>query len=360
MTPCPKKKLSIGAIHSLMALCLLLTGPPARAQNDLPEDLTGDERNTIGVFREASESVVYITNNAYRRSRFSRNVFEVPLGSGSGFVWDRDGHIVTNFHVVQDGDHFLVTLFDGTSLDAELAGVDEFKDIAVLKLAEGHPNLKPIERGDSRHLLVGQKVIAIGNPFGLDQTLTTGVISALRREMQSVRNTTITDVIQTDASINPGNSGGPLLDSRGRLIGVNTAIYSTSGSSAGIGFAVPIAPVERIVPQLIRYGEVKRVGLGITVFADDYSKRWGVNGLVVEKILRNGAADRAGIQPSYFDQHNRFRLGDVIVSIDGRPVSDFDDLFQAFEGRKDGDEVRLGVVREGKEKELRANLQAIN
>lgn len=340
-------------------LCILALGA-AQADDDLLDALTADERNTIQIFQEASDAVVFITNQAYRRVRFSRNVFEVPVGTGSGFLWDHNGHIVTNFHVVSGGDRFLVTMSDGQTYEADLVGADRFKDIAVLRVGSELDHVDPIERADSRRLLVGQKVIAIGNPFGLDQTLTTGVISALGREIQSVGGTTIEDVIQTDASINPGNSGGPLLDSRGRLIGVNTAIYSTSGSSAGIGFAVPVSQVERIVPQLIEYGEVKRVGLGISVLDDDTARRWGIDGIIVREVFSGSEAARAGLQPLRQDRYGRIRLGDVIVAIDGERVEDFDDLFKAFDDRSDGDEVELIVLRDGRESKVRSRLQAIN
>ena len=345
-------------LASILMLCLIVGS--LSADDDLLDSLTPDERNTIEIFRERSEAVVFITNQAYRRARFSRNVFEVPLGTGSGLLWDDDGHIVTNFHVVSGGDRFLITMADGKTHEADLVGSDRFKDLAVLRITADLEDVDPIPRADSRRLLVGQKVIAIGNPFGLDQTLTTGVISALGREIQSVGGTTIEDVIQTDASINPGNSGGPLLDSSGRLIGVNTAIYSTSGSSAGIGFAVPVSQVERIVPQLIEYGEVKRVGLGISVLDDGTARRWGIDGIIVREVFRGSEAAKVGLEPLRQDRYGRIRLGDVIVAIDGEPVRGFDDLFQAFDDRSPGDEVELVVLREGRETKIRSRLQAIN
>jgi S1-C subfamily serine protease len=341
-------------------LVLIAFDVGASRADELPSYLLESERNTIDVFRSASEAVVFITNKQYRRSVFRRQVEEIPLGSGSGFLWDDQGHIVTNFHVVNGGNHFVVTLADGTSQDAVLVGVDRTKDLAVLKLESGASGIEALKLGDSRALVVGQKVIAIGNPFGLDQTLTTGVVSALGRKMQSAGATTIADVVQTDASINPGNSGGPLLDSRGHLIGINTAIYSTSGSSAGIGFAVPSATVAQVVPQLIRYGEVKRVGLGIAYVRDRTAQRWGVEGVIIEEVLRGGAAERAGLEPLYVDTRGRIRLGDVIVAIDGKTVRRFDDLFTALDGRESGDTVLLRVQRDGKSMDLKLSLQQIN
>ena len=340
----------------VLTALLLATAVPAQ---DDRSRLLEDERNTIDVFDQASGSVVFITNKAYRRVRYSRNVLEVPLGSGSGFVWDSDGHVVTNHHVVEGGDRFVVTLANGKSYDAQLVGSDPFKDLAVLRLEQVVASLRAVPRADSAQLRVGQKVIAIGNPFGLDQTLTTGVISALGREIKSQGGTTISDVIQTDASINPGNSGGPLLDSSGRLIGVNTMIYSTSGSSAGIGFAVPASTVARVVPQLIRYGRVKRVGLGISIVRDEMARRWGVEGAIVEAVAENGAAARAGIQPLDVSR-GHILLGDVIIEIAGKPIRSFDDLYQAFEDKEEGDVVELKVERDGKRRSVKVKLQQVN
>jgi S1-C subfamily serine protease len=221
-------------------------------------DLAEDEKNTIDLFESASGSVVYITGIELRRSFFSLNIYEIPQGTGSGFMWDKDGRIVTNYHVIEDASRVEVTLADHSSWKAIVVGVSPDKDIAVLQISAPVDKLRPILIGESKNLRVGQKVFAIGNPFGLDQTMTTGIVSALGREIQSVTGRTIQDVIQTDAAINPGNSGGPLLDSAGRLIGVNTAIYSPTGASAGIGFAVPVDIVNRVVPEIIKFGKVMR------------------------------------------------------------------------------------------------------
>src|SRR5688572_20773324 len=219
-------------------------------------DLSSDEQSTIELFKRTSPSVVHVTSVDVRRGRLSLNMFEIPQGTGSGFIWDSEGHVVTNFHVIQNGSRAEVTLNDNTVWRASIVGTAPDKDVAVLKIDAPRDKLTKIMVGVSNNLQVGQKVFAIGNPFGLDQTLTTGVISGLGREIQSVTKRPIQGVIQTDAAINPGNSGGPLLDSAGRLIGVNTAIYSPSGAYAGIGFAVPVDIVNRIVPQLVSHGKV--------------------------------------------------------------------------------------------------------
>ena len=329
-------------LAALLAGGLLAAAPSERP---VPDDLLEDERNTIEVFRRVSRSVVFITNVALRRDFFTRNVFEVPRGSGSGFVWDEHGHVVTNFHVLEGGSSFSVTLSDGTRYPATPVGVERAKDLAVLRIEASPDVLFPVELGETEALVVGQKVLAIGNPFGFDQTLTTGVISALGREIQSSANVRIDDVIQTDAPINPGNSGGPLLDSRGRVIGVNTAIYSPSGASAGIGFAVPVSDVKRIVPQLIRYGKVKRVGIGITVIPDSIAERWGVRGVIIRQVVSGGVADRAGLRSIELDRYGNVGSFDTIVGVDDREITNYSDLFEAFEDRE-ADE-RVAIRREG-------------
>ncbi len=226
--------------------------------------LLAEEQNQIEVFRKTSPSVVHITTLETQRDFFSLNVQQVPRGTGTGFVWDERGHVVTNFHVIQGASAARVTLADQSMHRASLVGAFPDRDLAVLKIDVPAAKAPPLPLGTSRDLVVGQKVYAIGNPFGLDQTLTTGIVSALNREIDSVNQRTIRGVIQTDAAINPGNSGGPLLDSAGRLIGVNTAIYSPSGASAGIGFAIPVDEVNRIVPRLIRDGRFVRPAIGVT------------------------------------------------------------------------------------------------
>jgi S1-C subfamily serine protease len=348
----------------MAAAALLLAAAPLGAQmrpaeRPIPSGLLEDERNTIEVFRHCSASVAYVTNNAVQRDFFTADVVEVPQGSGSGFLWDTKGHVVTNFHVVQNGQAFSIALADGKHYNADLVGVEPFKDLAVLRIQSPPAGLVPLQLGDSDHLVVGQKVLAIGNPFGFDQTLTTGIISALGREMKSVAGTTIQDVIQTDASINPGNSGGPLLDSAGRVIGLNTAIYSPSGASAGIGFAVPVSAIQRVVPELIEHGKVTRAGLGVELLADYYAQRWGIEGVIIRDVRRGGAAAAADLQGVSTDRWGRISLGDVIVGVDGKPVKDFDDLYKALETHKPGDRVQVRVRRGERERNVSIKLEEI-
>ena len=334
----------------VLALLPLLLVPLAHAADDtpLPEGLLPDERNTIEVFRRVSESVVFITTTRLQRDFFRMQVHETQAGAGSGFVWDEDGHVVTNYHVVRGARSVYVTLPDGSQHQAELVGAEPNKDVAVIRIHAPADKLVPVEPGDSDHLVVGQKVLAVGNPFGLDQTLTTGVISALGRTINSVAGTRIEDVIQTDASINPGNSGGPLLDSRGRLIGINTSILSTSGSSAGVGFAVPVGTVGRLVPELIAHGRIERGILSVSLVRDAVAHRWGIQGVIVLDVQPGGGADRAGILPLESDPWGRPSSFDVIVAIDDRPVASYADLYAALEDRRPGDEVTV-TLRRGRE-----------
>ena len=288
-------------------------------------DLAGDEQNTIDIFRNAAPSVVYITSIAVRRNLFSLNVYEIPQGTGSGFIWDRQGRIVTNFHVISDASRLEVTLADHSTWKASLVGAAPDRDLAVLQITAPAGKLQPITVGESKNLLVGQKVFAIGNPFGLDQTLTTGVVSALGREITAVTGRTIHDVIQTDAAINPGNSGGPLLDSAGRLIGVNTAIYSPSGASSGIGFAVPVGEVNRVVPQIISKGKVLRPGLGVTLANRSLTGELGLEGVLVLKVLPGTSAEQAGLRGTT-QVGDGLVLGDIILAVNGRKVTDYDSL----------------------------------
>ena len=325
--------------------------------NDQP--LSAEELNTIAVFEKAAQSVVYITNTAVRRDLWSLNTFEVPQGSGSGFIWNRKGHIVTNFHVIYGADSIQVVLDDQSTHDARVIGVDPDHDLAVLQITGGTEKLSPLDIGSSQDLRVGQRVLAIGNPFGLDHTLTTGVVSALGRSIRSVNDRTIEGVIQTDAAINPGNSGGPLLNSAGQLIGVNTQIVSPSGAFAGIGFAVPVDIIKRVVPQLIQFGKVIRPGLGISLIPDPIANRWGVKGVVIAKVQPGSMAAQAGLKGLEESQTGRIRLGDVIISIDGEPVRTYDDLARILDRHNVGDYIKLGVRRNGKEQTLSVKLQAI-
>ena len=321
-------------------------------------DLAGDEQNTIDIFRSAAPSVVYITSIAVRRNLFSLNVYEIPQGTGSGFIWDRQGRIVTNFHVISDASRLEVTLADHSTWKASLVGAAPDRDLAVLQITAPASKLQPIAVGESNNLLVGQKVFAIGNPFGLDQTLTTGVVSALGREITAVTGRTIHDVIQTDAAINPGNSGGPLLDSAGRLIGVNTAIYSPSGASSGIGFAVPVGEVNRVVPQIISKGKVLRPGLGVTLANRSLTGDLGLEGVLVLKVVSGSAAEQAGLRGTS-QVGDGLVLGDIILAVNGRKVTDYDSLRDEIERYEVGASVLLTLLRDEATAEVSVQLEAM-
>jgi S1-C subfamily serine protease len=321
-------------------------------------DLAEDEKNTIELFESASESVVYITSIELRRSFFSLNIYEIPQGTGSGFIWDKDGRIVTNYHVIEDASRVEVTLADHSAWKATVVGVAPDKDIAVIQISAPTDKLRPIIIGESQNLRVGQKVFAIGNPFGLDQTMTTGIVSALGREIESVTGRTIQDVIQTDAAINPGNSGGPLLDSAGRLIGVNTSIYSPSGASAGIGFAVPVDIINRVVPEIIKYGKVIRPGLGVTIANDRIAQRLDIKGVLLINIQPDSAAEAAGLRGTRSIQ-NEIILGDIIESVNDEPISSYDDLRNEFDKYRIGEEVSLGIVRHDKKINIAVTLEKV-
>jgi S1-C subfamily serine protease len=331
--------------------------PAAPASGPVPGDLAADERATIELFRRASPAVVYITSLAERRDFFSMNVLQVPAGTGTGFVWDRQGHVVTNYHVIAQADAAEVTLADHSSWPARLVGAAPEKDLAVLAIEAPPERLSPLPVGRSENLQVGQKVFAIGNPFGLDQTLTTGIISALGREIDSLAGVPIRDVVQTDAAINPGNSGGPLLDSQGLLIGVNTAIYSPSGAYAGIGFAIPVDTVSWVVPDLLDDGKVSRPSLGVELASAALARRLGVEGALVLSVVRGSGADRAGLRGTGRDMLGRVRLGDVIVGVDEQPVRSAADLLLALERRRPGERVRVRFERGGDAQEVEAALQ---
>lgn len=330
------------------------------AQSAGPTELSPDEQATIAVFERATRSVVFIANRAMQRDPWSFNLFEVPQGSGTGFVWSRQGHIVTNFHVIYGADAITVTLADQVEYKAKVVGVDPDHDIAVLQIQAPEAALQPVTIGNSQSLRVGQKVLAIGNPFGLDHTLTTGVVSALGRTIKSMSNRTIEGVIQTDAAINPGNSGGPLLDSAGRLIGMNTQIVSPSGAFAGIGFAVPADTVSRTVPELIKHGKLIRPGLGISLVPDAMARRWGVQGVIIGKVGRGSTAERAGLRGSRETSGGRIELGDILVGVDGKPVETIDDLMALMEQHKVGDQVIIDYVRGNRKLQVQVTLQAIN
>jgi S1-C subfamily serine protease len=321
-------------------------------------DLAADEKNSIDVFSHSSPSVVYITSRETKRDHFTLNVYTIPKGAGSGFIWDDEGRVVTNYHVIEDANQITVTLSDNTIWKARLVGAAPDKDIAVLQIDANGKSLTPIPIGDSRDLMVGQKVYAIGNPFGLDQTMTSGIVSALGREIKAVTGRTIQGVIQTDAAINPGNSGGPLLDSAGRLIGVNTAIYSPSGASAGIGFAVPVEVVGQVVPELIRHGKLIRPSLGVSVAHKSMARRLGVNGVLIIKVKPGSGAEEAGLHGTR-RIGNRLYLGDVIVSIENKGIETFDDMLNALDGYKSDDMVTIGIVRDSEHSLVKVRLSQV-
>lgn len=337
-----------------------LNDPRATRRSVAPRgELSAGEKSTIAVFREASPSVVHITAIAVQRDLFTLNLYQIPEGTGTGFIWDNSGNIITNFHVIQNADAAQVTLADQSNWKARRVGAAPDKDLAVLRIDAPANKLRPIPVGTSKDLQVGQSVFAIGNPFGLDQSLTTGVISALGREIESVTRRPIQGVIQTDAAINPGNSGGPLLDSAGRLIGVNTAIYSPSGASAGIGFAIPVDTVNRIVPELIRSGKVTRPGMGIQIAEDQIAERLGVTGVLLVDVAQGSAAAKAGLRPTRRESSGRVRLGDVITAIDGKKIESSNELFLTFEKYKVGDSVNVSLLREGKAVQVKVTLEAV-
>ncbi len=310
---------------------------------------TDDEANSTEIFSKASPAVVFVTSSALRRNLFSFNVTEIPRGAGSGFIWSDDGLVVTNFHVIAGADRLSVTIQNAGDFEAEVVGVAPSRDLAVLRLIDPPDNLKTLPLGDSSELAVGRKVLAIGNPFGLDTTLTVGIVSALDREIQSPSNRRIQGVIQTDAAINPGNSGGPLLNSLGQLIGVNTAIYSPSGASAGIGFAIPVNMVKEVVPQLIAYGKMLRPVLGVELASDRWVRRYGIEGVPIVRVFRGLPAATAGMVGADRGPRGDIRLGDIITAIEGKPVRSRDDYLSALEQYKIGDEVTITTQRGSKE-----------
>lgn len=362
------KTLSLFTILFLILLGFwLIYDPPQRSPlnpDTVPRavtargDLAGDELNTIEIFKNNSSSVVYVTSTTLRRGLFSLNAVEIPQGTGSGFVWDQEGRIVTNYHVISDANSVQITMADNSTWKAVLVGASPDKDLAVLQISAPKNLLHPISVGESVDLLVGQKVFAIGNPFGLDRTITSGIISALGRQIKSVSGRLIHGMIQTDAAINPGNSGGPLLDSAGRLIGVNTAIFSPSGAYAGIGFAVPVSEVNRVVPELIKYGRIIRPGIGATLADENLMESIGIQGVLILAVEKNGPADRAGLRPTS-QYGGEIILGDSILKVAGESVASYDDIRDHLERLQVGDEVILTISRDGSTQEVRITLGAV-
>ena len=324
-------------------------------------DLAADEQATIALFEAAQGSVVSVSISQRVLDPFTRDAFDVPAGVGSGFVWDDLGHVVTNQHVVAGAGRATIRLADGSSYDARVIGEDARHDLAVLRLDLGPLDRapEPVAVGTSADLRVGQKVFAIGNPFGLDFTLTTGVVSALERELRTERSV-IQGLVQTDAAINPGNSGGPLLDSAGRLIGVNTAIYSPSGSSAGLGFAVPVDAVNRVVPQLIARGSYAPPVLGVVVDprADEMARRRGMTGAMVLDVEPGSPAEAAGLRPARRTGDGGIVPGDAIVALGGSEVEGTEDLRSVLDLHRAGATVPLTVLRDGRRVEMEITLAA--
>lgn len=335
------------------------TPRPVAARGALP----ADEQATIDLFEKTRGSVVFITTEARVMDIWTRNMFDIPRGSGSGFVWDDHGHIVTNNHVVEGTSRASVRLSDGRDADATLVGVSPAHDLAVIKVDVSKPP-PPLPIGSSHDLKVGQAAVAIGNPFGLDWTLTTGIVSALDRSLPSENNRNLIEhLIQTDAAINPGNSGGPLLDSAGRLIGVNTAIFSPSGASAGVGFAVPVDTVNRVVPQLIATGKYVRPALGIQVdesLNQLVTEQLGVKGVAVLRVTPGSPAAAAGLRGARVQNNRSIVPGDVIVAVDGTSVDSVARLLGRLDEHRVGDVVTLTVLRDGQKSEVKVTLQEGN
>ncbi len=337
-----------------LAELTVMTNQAAHASGRLPqvENPTAESEATT-VYKRVSPSVVAVDNNALvRRGLFGFQLYEVPQGSGSGFVWDKKGHIVSNYHVVHQANTLAVTFPDGTRYDAKLIGIAPDYDLAVLKIDAPPEKLTAATVAPSRDLQVGQQVYAIGNPFGLDTTLSAGIVSALGRTITSMTDRKIYDVIQTDTAINPGNSGGPLLNGSGNLIGVNTAILSPSGASAGIGFAVPSDTVSRVVPQLIEKGRVTRAGLGVQLLPDHVTARANITGVAVYAVSDNTPAAAAGLEGFGVNNLGDLAFGDVITAVDKRPVRTIENLQAILDPLKPGDSVSLSVTRAGKTRTL--------
>lgn len=324
-------------------------------------DLASDERATIELFEKSRDSVVFISTARLMQDIWTRNIFAVPRGTGSGFIWDDAGHVVTNFHVIEGASEATIKLADGRDYKAALVGVSPAHDIAVLRIGVGFKSPPPVPIGTSHDLKVGQKVFAIGNPFGLDWTLTTGIVSALDRSLTSESGgPPIQHLIQTDAAINPGNSGGPLLDSAGRLIGINTAIYSPSGASVGIGFAVPVDTVMRVVPQIIAQGRYIRPTLGIEVderLNERITAMLEIEGVVVLRVTPGSAADQAGLKGATLTPDGGIIPKDVIVAVQGKQVDSVSKLFALIDDYNISDTVRLTIMRDGQKQEIDVVLQ---
>ncbi len=326
---------------------------PVTARGNLSEA----EQANIDIYSRCSPSLAQVTNLTSQGTLFGLNVQEVPKGVGSGFVWDTDGHVVTAYHVVQGASSAQVHLSDNHTYEARNVWGYADLDIAVISIDAPKSSLHPIMIGTSHDLKVGQLTYALGDPFGLDQTMTNGIVSALNRTFHAANEQRIHGAIQTSAPINPGNSGGPLLDSAGRLIGMNTAILSPSGAFAGIGFAVPVDEINRVVPELIRHGKVVRPRLGVEIAADQVAKHLGVDsGALIIRVVADSAAAKAGLKDTRRDDSGHIILGDIIVGIDGKKIDSGEDLFNALQNDKVGDTVTLSIIRDDKPVDVKVTL----
>ncbi len=318
-------------------------------------EFSADEKNTIDLFENTRDSVVYISTAELVRDAWTRNIFTVPKGTGSGFIWDEYGHVVTNFHVIAGANEATVKLVDGRDYKATLVGASPLHDIAVLKIGVDFKKPSPVPIGTSYDLRVGQKVYAIGNPFGLDWTLTSGIVSALDRSLPGDNGQTVEHLIQTDAAINPGNSGGPLLDSARRLIGINTAIYSPSGASAGIGFAIPVDVVMKVVPELINKGKYIRPTLGVEIDEqanEQFTHMLGIEGVVILNVKPGSFAEKAGLTGVTMLNKNSWTPGDIITEFNGKKIDSVQKLLARLNDQQVGDVIKLTVLRNGHEREV--------
>lgn len=322
-----------------------------------------DEQNSIDVYRTLSPGVAFITTTAVTEDYYGQE-FERERGSGSGSVIDNQGHILTNYHVIEGAQKLTVSLGGEKVFSAKFVGGDPDTDLAVIKIEPPAEGLTVIQLGDSDKLVVGQKVLAIGNPFGLDRTLTTGVISGLQRPIRARNGRPIEGAIQTDASINPGNSGGPLLDKYGKIIGINSQILSPAGGSVGVGFAIPVSIAKRVVPQLLQFGEVRRPKLGASLASVTDLVKQGVglpaeNGLLVRSVLPGSAAQRAGLRGLMQNNTGEVILGDIIMSLDGTAMNSIDDLYRFLDKKQINDSVQLEIIRDGKRQSVPLKLSAL-
>ncbi|GMH38908.1 hypothetical protein BSKO_06806 [Bryopsis sp. KO-2023] len=361
------KKIVALTLASTFCLSVALTSPAPASAGVLPvtgdplSELSSEERSVVGVFQDNTPSVVNITNVAAMRDRFSLDVTKIPRGTGSGFIWDDNGHVVTNFHVIKGASELRVTLLDQSVYTATLIAGDEDKDVAVLSIdcpSQVARKLRPVNLGSSATLLVGQKVFAIGNPFGLDHTLTQGIISGLGRELNAGV-IPIKGVIQTDAAINPGNSGGVLLNSKGRLIGINTAILDPTGKgiSSGVGFAIPIDTVKGLVEQILKYGRIIRPFLGVTIAPPQVLLKLNLKGVLILEVLPDSPAANGGLRATRKDMiSGAYQLGDIIVGIDGVAIRNYKELFEVLDGKKVGQTVKVQVIRDDRIEDLNVKL----